>query len=252
MANELARETHVSRSVLSCRCLPLCRDSRSWINSMLYLRIYFIALIFGAFSSLLSSYRDLVADVTLDERHPRRLVKCVTWQPPPSSKGASRGHQGNVSRSINGRSEPSRGRSNIRDQQQPPPPPPSRSGHSHHGFRPTEKFALKITMRGPKDVHCKRVFTEKDIMLALEPSPWHIKLVVNSTSLFALPLFLYYLLLSGFLNNLSIYCSSYSKFFFNEYILFHLFISPPVNLQDGSQPVHAAAVRAQFVGGLED
>ena len=47
-----------------------------------------------------------------------------------------------------------------------------------------EKFALKITMRGPKDVHCKRVFTEKDIMLALEPSPWHIKLVVNFIILF--------------------------------------------------------------------
>lgn len=127
------------------------------------------------------SYRDLVADSTLDERHPRRLVKCVTWQPPSMSRGASSSrnsshqHQGNVSRSINGQDQPSRGWSSGRNQQQQPP---RGRGNSQQRPPPMEKFALKITMRGPKDVHCKRVFTEKDIMLALEPSPWHIKLEV--------------------------------------------------------------------------
>lgn len=39
-----------------------------------------------------------------------------------------------------------------------------------------ENFALKIIIRGERDVHSKRVFNEKDIMLALD-SPWHTKLI---------------------------------------------------------------------------
>jgi hypothetical protein len=101
--------------------------------------------------------RDLVADVTLDERHPRRLVKCVTWQPRQST-----------------RSSTTRGHTKTRTQSK------SKESHAHSHHQPFEKFALKITMRGARDVHCKRVFTEKDVMLALAPSPWHAELVVRN------------------------------------------------------------------------
>ena len=38
------------------------------------------------------------------------------------------------------------------------------------------KFALKIIVRGENDVDCKRVFNEKDVMLAVGKSPWHTEL----------------------------------------------------------------------------
>jgi hypothetical protein len=95
-----------------------------------------------------SRFSDLVADVTLDERHERRRVKCVTWQPRPKYATATR------------------------------------ANNHHHGSRDerraAETFALKIAMRGPQDKHCKRLFTEKDAMLALAPSPWHATLVVRT------------------------------------------------------------------------
>jgi serine/threonine protein kinase len=40
-----------------------------------------------------------------------------------------------------------------------------------------EKFALKIILRGKTDTHSRRVFNEKDVMLALGESPWHTRLV---------------------------------------------------------------------------
>ena len=85
--------------------------------------------------------------VTLNKRHARRRVKCVTWTPGP--------RVAIVPTSV---SDKNYGTEKVDD---------------------LETFALKIALRGPNDKHCKRILVEKDAMLMLAPSPWHATLVVR-------------------------------------------------------------------------
>eukprot|EP00613_Pedinella_sp_CCMP2098_P070619 CAMPEP_0171927148 /NCGR_PEP_ID=MMETSP0993-20121228/25525_1 /TAXON_ID=483369 /ORGANISM="non described non described, Strain CCMP2098" /LENGTH=544 /DNA_ID=CAMNT_0012566127 /DNA_START=41 /DNA_END=1675 /DNA_ORIENTATION=+ len=83
---------------------------------------------------------ELISDSTLDDRHSSRRVKCVGWHP----RGIRTSEKGEGA---------------------------ERSGPQK------EKFALKICLRGKLDVHSRRVFNEKDIMVALGDNQWHTRLV---------------------------------------------------------------------------
>jgi serine/threonine protein kinase len=94
--------------------------------------------------------QDLVADTVLDDRHSSRRVKCVAWRPrQPTTKKSSPATKKEA------------------DEEE---------AAAERKAAP-EKFALKICLRGKLDVHSRRVFNEKDIMLALGDNQWHTKLV---------------------------------------------------------------------------
>ena len=92
-----------------------------------------------------------MTESVLDERHARRRVRCVTWTRPRAAVSSS------SSRSRGGRG--------------------GDSGAAAADGGEEERFALKIALRGKNDSHCRRLFNEKDVMVALKDSPWHTTLV---------------------------------------------------------------------------
>lgn len=97
---------------------------------------------------------DLRTVSVIDDRHDRRCVRCVVWD--PESLFQNDDDENDMMFEMDDES--------------------SRKSTNKKNKRIKEKFALKISTRGPKDKYCKRVLNEKKIMTALD-NQWHAKLV---------------------------------------------------------------------------